>query len=93
MGCPILRFAGALCSVVFATLLLAPCAMAQIDLYIDIGHGGYDGGAATPIAGYYEKDINLEVGTEVRNILESGYYYEYDFFYSRGWPTACCGNR
>lgn len=56
-----------------ATLIVVascPVVFAQIDLYIDIGHGGDDPGAPTHITGYREADINLEVGLLVKQTLE-----------------------
>lgn len=53
--------------VLFTTIMLSDYqARAQIDVYLDAGHGGSDPGNVIPdIAGCDEKDINLEVCLEI----------------------------
>ena len=61
-------------------------------VYIDPGHGGSDPGTLTHISGYTEADINMEVGWELKEILENppGVFtpYLWDFAYTREWDTT-----
>ncbi len=41
-------------------------------IYIDPGHGGYDGGAY--VDGIKESDLNLEIALQLKNILQSNGY-------------------
>lgn len=45
-------------------------------IYLDPGHGGSDSGATARLNGraYSEKDLNLQVGLKVRNLLEAKGY-------------------
>ena len=63
--------------------------MAQVDLYVDPGHGGVpsdsgaDPGSPTPIDGLFEKDINLMVGLELKHIFDDLYAGYWNIRYSR----------
>ena len=58
-----------------------------VHAYIDPGHGGVDPdpfadpGYVTPIEGYFEKDVNLSVGLEVKEWFDD--YPMFNVMYSR----------
>ena len=73
-----------------------PLAQAQIPplVVFDPGHGGTPGepppndvGCLTPISGYYEKDVNLQVAAQVWAWMEINGYADG----SAGSPQLCCG--
>lgn len=56
------------CSLIFANNV--SCALSSKNIIIDPGHGGIDGGTNDGIV-FFEKDINLLIGTRLQSILNS----------------------
>ena len=44
--------------------------LAGLKIVVDAGHGGSEHGARSPIYGYYEKDMNLEIAKSAARRLE-----------------------
>ena len=54
-------------------LVILSCKAYGFSVCVDPGHGGnYAKGCKTYITGYYEKDVNLQVGIVLKDSLDSG---------------------
>jgi N-acetylmuramoyl-L-alanine amidase len=51
--------------------------MTQLEIVIDVGHGGTDSGAVSSINKLIEKELNLKVALKVRDMLESQNFMVY----------------
>jgi len=51
-------------------LAMASTLNAQTWIVFDPGHGGSQAGSVTPITGYYEKNVNLDVALLLKEILD-----------------------
>ncbi len=49
----------------------SPTPLAGVTIALDAGHGGWDGGAAGPMAGFTEKSVNLAITTEAAEMLRN----------------------
>jgi len=72
--------------VISGILIFAHAGICEL-VYINPGHGGSDPGSLTHISGYTEDDINMEIGWELKEILENppGVFHPHlwDFEYTR----------
>lgn len=81
-----------LAAILIACLLLSPVlahAAKGFPLVIDPGHGGTDGGKPSPIEGFYEKHVNLEVAFAMwDSLVIGGFDFEEDFYLTRTGDSA-----